>query len=375
MKAYMEFDQRRWREAIHAGWTDLLSGRRHAELFRLQRARFIASRMRAVALLFTFLTVAWIPIDLLTAPAPCWPGLTGARVGAALAFALLARRGRAAPILRSSLLQLGILFLVPIAFFTFAWWLFRNVGNVLFAGHPGLILGYGLLPFVLMAGIALFPLALVEGSALALLTFLATGLIWAGPLALDWLGAGSNMWFLWVLAVVGAVSVLAAASQLDFMHRLFERLALDPTTRFLNRPHGEQLLAYYWETAHHEEAPLALAFLKLEGITALTARLGQAVSEELLRRFATQINHPLPPWNMGIRWDSDTLALLLPGYDRVATDDWIKQLGNRLQGLRPDGQPFGFTTGIAVWPEDPAVDWKEWVALARQRLLSAAEPQ
>lgn len=371
----MEFDQRRWREAIHAGWTDLLSGRGHAELFRLQRARFIASRVRAVALLFTFLTVAWIPIDLLTAPAPCWPGLTKARVGAALAFALLARRGRTALVLRDALLRLGTLFLVPIAFFTFAWWLFHNVGDMLFAGHSGLILGYGLLPFVLMAGVALFPLALVEGAVLALVTFLATGLIWVGPLTSDWLGTGSSMWFLWVLAVVGAVSVLAAASQLDFMHRLFEQLALDPTTRFLNRPHGEQLLAYYWETAHRGEAPLALVFLKLEGITALAARLGQAVSEELLRRFATQLKHPPPPWNAGIRWDSDTLALLLPGYDRAATDDWIKQLGDHLQGLRPDGQPLGFSTGIAAWPEDTAIDWKEWVALARQRLPGTAEPQ
>lgn len=371
----MEFEQRRWRELVRAGWTDLLNGRDHAELFRLQRAGFIARRVRAVALLFTFLTVAWIPVDLLTAPAPCWPGLTGARLAAALAFAWLAQRGRGVPVLRGALLRLGILFLVPIAFFAFAWGLFRSVGNISLTAHPGLIIGYGLLPFVLMAGIALFPLALLEGVALALPTFLATGLVLMGPLGLDWRGTGSGMWFLWVLAVVGAVSVLAAASQLDFMHRLFEQLALDSTTRFFNRSHGERLLAYYWEAAPRGAAPLALAFLRLEGIAALTARLGQAVGEEMLLRFAAQLKRHQPPGSTGIRWDSDTLALLLPGYDRAAADGWVKQLGDRLHGLGPDGRPLGFTAGIAALPVDPVEDWRAWAALARQRLLSAPGPE
>ena len=88
--------------------------------------------------------------------------------------------------------------------------------------------GYAFLPFVLMAGLTIFPLTLVENLVLASLLLLAQA--FAGYLSWATLNWPSFAGAFWLLILIAGVTSLASMSQLAFMFALVRQAIRDPLT-------------------------------------------------------------------------------------------------------------------------------------------------
>lgn len=88
--------------------------------------------------------------------------------------------------------------------------------------------GYAFLPFVLMAGLAIFPLTLLENAVMVVIILLAQA--FAGALSWTVLNWPSFAGAFWLLMLIGAVTSMAGMSQLAFMIALIRQAIRDPLT-------------------------------------------------------------------------------------------------------------------------------------------------
>ncbi|MBY0431674.1 MAG: GGDEF domain-containing protein, partial [Rhodospirillales bacterium] len=126
----------------------------------------IISRTRMVAAVFTLLTPLWIPVDLMVFEAPLGIYLSALRLMATLAFAGLAVSFRSAETLSAAHRALGWLLAIPTLFFLVSAPL---LGQFHIDGQAEQVIaaGYAFLPFVMVAGLSVFPITATEGVLLA----------------------------------------------------------------------------------------------------------------------------------------------------------------------------------------------------------------
>jgi len=190
----------------------------HSVIFERQRALFILLRIRLMATLFAGLTPLWIPVDILTFPPAVWHHIALLRMGATAAFAALAWYTVRAATLKQGYLALTVLFALPLVFYL--------LSHAVLFGVPlspiGTIIAssYAFLPFVLVAGISIFPLTVKESAALMLplLAITAIPLITRHAFMMP---NFEGVAVLWLLALVAAVGSLSAVSHLQLMHTQF----------------------------------------------------------------------------------------------------------------------------------------------------------
>ena len=200
----------------------LLNVGRHSPEFGQRRAGFILSRAQLIAVLFAALTPLWIPLDRLVLPNGVWQPLALGRVGASLAFAALALYCRRAATLKQAYAALAVLFSVPSLFFLFSHWVLQGAS---LAGIGAVMAsGYAFLPFVLMAGLAIFPLTVLETVAFAV-PLLAVAALPVMEQKDFLMPVFSAVAVLWLLLLVAAVASLSAVSQLEFLRNQAADLA------------------------------------------------------------------------------------------------------------------------------------------------------
>lgn len=348
---------------------DFLLSRYHSPLFARYRARFILSRVRMMAAVFAVLTPLWMMVDFLTFPVWVATTLADGRILTSIAFALLALLCRCTPNPGHARAAIGLLLVIPTTFFIFS--------RILLAGlhfdamGTAMASGYTFLPFVLMTGLALFPLVAAETLlfALPLLSvFVISALLRNGLGLLPGLNDLAVFWLLLLIAVVGS---MASLSQLQLMKGLFQQSSLDPLTQTLNRRSGEQFLALQMAQAKRQGFSLAIAFLDLDDFKKLNDQFGHKVGDEVLLRGAEAFRQALRDGDAVIRWGGEEFVLVMP----YAT---AEQAGKRLDLLlhsrtlqRPDGQPQTWSGGVAQWPTDAADTWAELVRIADARMYQA----
>ena len=165
------------------GW--LLSPRQHFPLLEQRRATMIVNRVRLFAFLFAVLTPIWAVVDYFVFPFSLWLSLAALRLSASAAFALIVLRYRPSGSLTNAYHALALLFIVPTLFYVASHQLLS--GTELAGLSAAIATGYAFLPFVLLAGLAIFPLSLIESVIIAsrscsLRRFLhcSTGVRWIG---------------------------------------------------------------------------------------------------------------------------------------------------------------------------------------------------
>ncbi len=337
----------------------------HALLLSGQRARLIISRVRLVAALFAVLTPLWIVIDLAFLPFPELLGrLIAARLLATLGFAALVLLLPDSERLRHAWLGLGAMMLIPTLFFLIT--------------HPALsayemegfrralATGYAFLPFVMVAGISIFPLTVVEAALIALPVLLAeTGVALLEVEVLQW---HDRFGALWLLALIAAVAALASISQLHFMAKLVDRSALDPLTEQFNRRSGEEMLRHHFELSARAERPLAVAFLDIDRFKAINDVYGHEMGDVVIRQTGDVISARLRRADVLVRWGGEEFVILLP--DSTAEDACTavrRILGGGL-GHRPEGSPLTVSAGIAERITDGATTYEDLIHTADLRM-------
>ncbi len=345
---------------------DLLDATQHPTMFRHQRARLILSRTRLMAMLFAILTPLWIPMDVLAFPESIWRPLAWGRIIASAGLVVLAARSRHAARLTQAHRALALLFLIPAALYLFS----RAVLAHAPLGPFGTVManGYAFLPFMMMAGLSIFPLTAQELGTLALplLMVFAVPVVDHDAFMMPILNAAA---MLWLLALVGAVGALSAISQLQILRSLFATSVIDPLTGALNRGSGNELIALQFALARRHDYPLALAFVDLDDFKQVNDSAGHESGDRLLKETAQAWHATLRKSDAIVRWGGEEFVLVLPYADGHRAEHLIR---HRLPALpRPDGTPLTFSIGIAEWRADGVTGWQALVALADERMYQA----
>lgn len=339
----------------------------HAPLLARRRAEMIISRVRIVAALFALLTPLWIVVDALVFTYPVSIMLAAGRIVTSLAFGLLALSYGKSTKMADAYRALAMLFGIPTLFFIYSHPLlshFQLVGPA-----AAIAAGYAFLPFVMVAGLSVFPLTALESTLFALPVLLAEALV--ALMQLGMLSWSSHLGAFWLLFLITAVAALAGMSQLSFMISLVGQASHDGLTGCFSRASGEELMDIQFHIAARSGAPLSVVFADLDNFKAINDGFGHDAGDSALNAAAEALRSNLRSGDILLRWGGEEFAIILPDADCATAAKAVDRLRERGLGLRPEGVRQTASFGIAERLADRATDWKQLVEIADQRMYQA----
>jgi len=347
---------------------DLVVPSLHSPLVQRRRAELISSRVFLVAVTFAILTPLWIVVDVLFFPNPlCWY-LAALRAAAAAAFGLVAWGfPRTTEKISVALKALAALLAVPVLFFL--------VSDPLMMGYKfdslqlALAAGYAFLPFVMVAGLSVFPITAIEGAAFSAPLILSMVAIVVGGFEL--LPFSSYLGALWLLGLLAVVATLAGMSQLHFMMALVQQASHDVLTKVYTRRVGEELLNVQFHHADRQDIPMALAFIDLDSFKSVNDMFGHEEGDKTLKRACDALRKVLRRGDIVVRWGGEEFLIIMPNTDPVGARIAIERLRAEGLGNRPDGLPQTASIGIAERQSDKTASWSDLVEKADQRMYRA----
>lgn len=256
---------------------DILTTGLHSQDFTFYRSDYLLVRVKLFALLFGIATPAWIPLDTMLLPSHSWIPMAGLRILTGAAFLLLAWLGTRRRSLPRARFALCALVAIPALFY---------MGSRLILGPQdleGAMIGYRFLPFVLIAGGAIFPLALAEGAAIMAPVYAAVLVVYAafGEL-LDLRSLGT----LWLMALLSGIALWAQSAQLYTLLGLYRQATLDPLTGLFNRRALFRQLKTELSRAQRHDGQLSVLLFDLDHFKHINDVYGHPVGDEVLRHVA-----------------------------------------------------------------------------------------
>lgn len=341
----------------------------HPPLLARQRAAMIASRVRLFALMFAICTPVWIVADYFTFSSPIFTELAVLRLAATTAFVWLVVDFPVRATRRNAYRAMALMFMIPTVFYVLS---YRSIGAAHMGGLAGaLAAGYGFLPFVLLCGLAIFPLSLVENLVFAspiLLAHVASGLFLADTV--DWPGFVGA---LWLMMLISGVTLCAGISQLAFMIALVRQAIRDPLTGAFTRRSGEEVLDMQSVIAYRAGAPLSVAFVDLDHFKAVNDGFGHDAGDAVLKSTAQAISTRLRRGDVLVRWGGEEFLVVMPNTTTEHAAEVVGRLREAGFGRRPDGGPVTASIGIAGRLTDQRDDWRDLVELADRRMYAAKD--
>jgi diguanylate cyclase (GGDEF)-like protein len=337
----------------------------HGLALRTERAALILVRVSVIATMFAVLTPAWVVLDVFSFDAPVWQMLAMGRAAAGGLFAFIAWQAAHSSGTAAAYRGLFALFGTPVAFYLFSEFVALedvNVANTAVAAH----IAYADLPFVIAAGLSVFPLAAVESAALALPLVSAT--LWIAvrhPYGLQSFGIET-------LFVTG-IAAVAGMTQLRFMAAHVEKSTRDGLTGLFSRGFGEQVLALQFAIAARAGAPLSVIFLDLDRFKEVNDRYGHAAGDAVLRGAAQAVLKILRSQDIGVRWGGEEFLIVLPNTDADGAAAMVARLAAGGFAARPGGSPQTVSVGIAERGRDGVPDWGRLARLADERMYQAKQ--
>ncbi|MDY0251237.1 MAG: GGDEF domain-containing protein [Pseudomonas sp.] len=347
----------------------LLSPRQHSLLLSQRRATMIVNRVRLFAMLFAVLTPVWGVIDIMVFDSPLWIQLAILRLITSAAFAALLIFYRPTGSLLDAYRAIAILFIIPTLFYIASHSLLN--GHELNNISAAVATGYAFLPFVLMAGLAIFPLSLVENILLASILLAAQGL--AGYLNWSTLNWPSFAGGFWLLILIAGVTALASTSQLAFMITLVRQAIHDPLTGVLSRGSGKEILNIQWASAQRNNQPLSLAFIDIDHFKSINDGFGHEAGDEILRDFVKQLGNNLRSSDSLLRWGGEEFLLIMPNTSLEKARHALERMQSKGFGVRPDGKALTASIGLAEHITDQLQNHQQLLELADKRMYQAKQ--
>lgn len=356
-------------ELKQAELTWLATPHQHLALLERRRATLIVNRVRLFAFLFAVLTPLWSVVDFAVFPFPLWGYLALMRFGACAAFAGLLVYYRPNGDLFNAYRAMALLFAIPTVFYVGSHTLLTN-----FALHgisAAIGAGYAFLPFVLLAGLAIFPLTLAESLLVASPILVAQAV--SGYLqwpTLDW---PSFTGAFWLLVLITGVAALAGMSQLAFMIALVRQTIRDALTGAFSRASGEEMIDLQFNLACRAGTPLTVAFLDLDHFKTVNDTFGHEAGDSVLTTMVDSVTRHLRTGDVLTRWGGEEFLLIMPNATSAQATVALERLRSSGFGLRPDRTPVTASIGLAERIGDGCADWKTLVTLADARMYQAKE--
>ncbi|HUT51416.1 MAG TPA: GGDEF domain-containing protein [Alphaproteobacteria bacterium] len=345
---------------------DLVSPFGHALLANTRRAGTIIHRVNLVAWIAAGAMPLCILADIVLLPWVLAEGVAMARSVTSLGFLVLALSTRRAASVWAARAALAALFVIPISFFLYANWSLADVISLSIA--TALAAAYTLLPFIVAAGIAIFPVTLMEGALLLLPIVAATA---AAPfLRGSPVDGGQAFSALWLLVMIGGAGLAASVSQLHLLLQLLGTTARDRLTGAFTRRVGEELLDLAFANAERENKPLAVVLVDLDDFKATNDRFGHEAGDRSLAAAANVLALAMRRGDSVVRWGGDEFLMVLSNTGAGGARQLVDRICEVGFGTRLGGGRQTASLGIAERQADDAAGWPAMVrhADARARL-------
>ncbi len=345
---------------------ELLSNKQHSMPISRHRAAIKQSRIFFFCAVFAVLVPTWSLIDLLFLPGSIWLELLLIRLLSAAAFALLAWQARKEPDLKRARFMLaGMLSVTPLFYLVSDHWL---QAYELTATEQVIAELYALLPFVMIAGLTLFPLTLKELLAYAT-PMLAVVVLSSIPEAKSDISEAVST--IWLFSLILGVAMFASLNQLRYMLSQVNRASYDVLTGLLTRRAGIEMLDLQFRLATISENHLSILYLDLDHFKTVNDVYGHDAGDVVLKYAAQQLSATVRKGDSVIRWGGEEFIIILPTATPDEANDVIARLMKAGLGLRPDGTPVTASIGVAEVQTDTVKDWKALIELADHRMYTA----
>jgi len=349
-------------QAVH-----LLHQGPHSAYLRRHRARQIYSRVQLMAAIFAVLTPLWAFVDYYLFDYPTWLYLTIIRMASSVVFVLLALPWKTE---KTSLEAYGFLVALtatPAAFYLLALNMFSGWENFDQASKIAANL-YSLLPFIILAGLSIFPLTLLETILLGIpsIAFLAYGEL-ATPDYNLWSYVGT----IWLAFLILGASTLASINQLRYMMTLVSRASLDPLTGVFTRRSGSEIIDVQFRVAARQGVPFTVGFVDLDNFKSINDTYGHDEGDKTLIMLVKNLQRLLRRADNIVRWGGEEFVFVLPNTDIGGAKIVIGRFIEEWFGTRPDGKPLTASIGMAERITDKMEDWPHLIELADERMYKA----
>ncbi|MDO8606316.1 MAG: GGDEF domain-containing protein [Phaeospirillum sp.] len=346
---------------------DLLVPLRHSPHIRRHAASVIISRIQLVAALFAVMVPLWSIIDWFVFPWPQWALMTTLRIGSAVVFFLLAWPWQISKTRLQADSMLMALLLVPPVFYVLS---IGITAELQVTGTALLVTKlYALMPNIVLAGLAIFPLTAFEVALFSApaFAFAILGLLMGGhQLSLDQHGP-----MLWLMVLVMGVAMFSGMSQLHYITALVNRAMIDPLTSAYTRRSGGEALDLQFRLAAMKNAPMAIAFFDLDKFKSINDTYGHDEGDRALKTLADKLREGLRRGDVLVRWGGEEFVAILTDTTPEGARIMLERLRTAGFGLRPDGVPLTASIGVAEINADKVSDWPQLIELADQRMYEA----
>lgn len=345
---------------------ELLTNKQHSMPISRHRASIMQSRIFFFCAIFAVLVPVWSLVDLLFLPGELWRELLLIRIISATAFGLLAWQARKEPDLqRARFLLAGMLAVTPLFYLISDHWLqaYELTGTEQVVAEL-----YALLPFVMIAGLTLFPLTLRELLAFAA-PMLAVVILSSIPQTNSEIPQAVST--IWLFTLILGVAMFASLNQLRYMLSQVNRASYDVLTGLLTRRAGIEMLDLQYRLTTMSESHLSILYLDLDHFKTVNDLYGHDAGDIVLKSAAQQLCATVRKGDNVIRWGGEEFIVILPTATPDEANDVISRIMTAGLGLRPDGQQVTASIGIAEIQADNAHDWKTLVELADHRMYTA----
>ncbi|MCW8836005.1 MAG: GGDEF domain-containing protein, partial [Rhodospirillales bacterium] len=227
---------------------------------------------------------------------------------------------------------------------------------------------YTLLPFVIIGGLAVFPLTLQEVTlaVLTTVTALVFCMAWAnGITPAVYIGK------VWLAVLFGGISAFASISQLRYMIILLARASVDPLTGCYTRRSGSEIIDIQFRVAMRQGMPFSVAMFDLDDFKKINDTAGHEAGDAVLTTFVASLNKMLRASDAIVRWGGEEFIVAFPNNSVEGLNVVIRRILGGSLGKRPDGSPLTVSIGIAEATADGMEDWVDLVKLADERMYDA----
>lgn len=345
-------------QLIHAG--------NHSHYLSRHRATIIIERVRIVAAAFSVLTFAWIALDYIAFDYETWKSLAIMRIGSTLIFLALTWDWKFEARLSTGFMMLLVMMINPPIFYIASYFLFQGQD---LSGLASMITTiYTMLPYIIIAGLSIFPLTALE----ALL--FATPILGMTVVVPQLAGAGDitdALATVWILALILGIYLLAGMSQLHSMISLVHRASKDPLTDLLTRRTGAEIIDLYFRISTLHNTPFSIVFFDLDHFKSINDEYGHEAGDEALRKTAKLLHDYLRRSDIIVRWGGEEMVAVLPNTDMTGIKLILERILKDWFGARPDGAPLTASIGVAERISDNIDDWPDLVECADNRMYQA----
>lgn len=322
---------------------DLSSNKLHSRDFNGSRAEYIYMRLRFLSLIFALMALVWIPFDILFTPNEVFGKILGLRISYSAMFLFLGIWSLKPQSLFYARLRLAFFAIIPSLFYISSKIIFKHHTDL-----EGVLIGYSFLPFLTVVLFSIFPLTLLEGISyiiIVIASFLMTALF------LNELQSISAWGDLWLLALLGGISIWAQLAQLHMLLRLYREASRDALTGLVNRAVLNKWIEPEFARVRLKKQDLSAMLIDLDLFKRVNDTYGHLTGDQVLKDFSAILKSQLTGYNLIGRYGGEEFLAILPNLNSDETVLLAERIQKRCRSTSSqaiNGEVVKYTVSIGV---------------------------